>query len=208
MRVKDGQRVRSREYLVHRVRWFSLASVGIVTIIVLSACSAPKLTGQSVSRTVALKPVSTVGVNGGTLRIRQGSPTSLVVHTDKAVDRYLVVRQKGGDLQLGVPDDSDLRSYVLPPMPADSPIEFILTTDSLEMIRLGDGEVFVDGFKTHSLLLNANLGRARIANIDVDEWRCEMVGGVADVAVSGVARLSSVTNSSGSHYDESGLRDR
>ena len=58
------------------------------------------------------------------------------------------------------------------------------------------------------MLLDANLGSASIANIDVDEWRCEMVGGVADVKVSGVAGLSSSTNSSGSHYDDSELRDR
>jgi hypothetical protein len=132
----------------------------------------------------------------------------VLVRTDRAVDRYLVIRQKGGDLQLGVPDDSDIRSYVLPPMPTNAPIDFVLTTDTLGKIQLGDGEVVVDGYKTPSLLLNANLGRARVANIDVDEWRCEMVGGVADVTVSGIARLSSATNSSGSHYDDTGLRNR
>jgi hypothetical protein len=63
----------------------------------------------------------------------------------------------------------------------------------------------VDGFTTDSLLLDANSGRANIANINVDEWRCEMVGGVANVTVSGVAGLSSSTNSSASRYDDSGL---
>jgi hypothetical protein len=186
----------------------SLASLGVALLLFSSACSAPKLTGETVSKEMALKPVSTVSMNGGTLRIRQGSPTRVIVRTDKAVERYLVTRQKGGVLELGVPDDSDIRAYVLPPMPQGSPIEFILTTDSLDTIRLGDGEVFVDGLKTNSLLLDANLGRASIANIDVGEWRCEMVGGVADVTVSGVAGLKSSTNSSGSHYDDSALRNR
>jgi hypothetical protein len=107
-----------------------------------------------------------------------------------------------------VPDDSDIRSYILPPMPRGAPIEFVLTTDSLSAIHLGDGEVLVDGFRTPSLLLDANLGTATLTDLDVGEWRCEMVGGVATVTVSGVAGLSSHTNSSGSHYDDSRLRLR
>ncbi len=157
---------------------------------------------------MALNPVTKVSINDGTLRIVQGSPTRLTVRTDRAVKKYLVTRQKDGALELGVPDDSDIRSYVLPRMPKDPPIEFILTTDSLDKIHLGGGTLLVDGFKTDSLLLDANLGTATVADIDVEEWRCEMVGGVSTVTVSGVAGLSSHTNSSGSHYDDSGLRAR
>jgi hypothetical protein len=186
----------------------SAVIVGATALLLLSACASPKLSGEIVSKDVTLQAVKTVRINGGSLRIRQGSPTSLTVRTDRAVQRYVVARQKDGVLELGVPDDSDVRAYVLPAMPKNSPLEFELTTDSLGTIDLGDGTVTVDGFKARSLLLNANLGRAAISHIDVDEWRCEMVGGVAEVTVSGIARTSSHTNSSGSHYDDRGLRSR
>ena len=186
----------------------SLVALGVAALMLSSACSAPKLTGQIVSDDTALKPVTKVSINDGTLRIVQGSPTRLTVRTDRAVKKYLVTRQKDGDLELGLPDDSDVRAYIFPRMPKDAPIEFILTTDSLDTIHLGGGTLLIDGFKTDSLLLDANLGTATLANIDVDEWRCVMVGGVADVTVAGVAGLKSSTNSVGAHYDDSGLLDR
>jgi len=186
-------------------RRFLLGLAAAVVLVLTSACSTPRLTGQIVSHDVALKPVTTVSINDGALRIVQGSPTRLTVRSDKAVTKYLVTRQKDGVLELGVPDDSDIRSYVFPRMPADSPIEFTLTTDSVDTIHLGGGSLLMDGFKTDSLLLDANLGTAKVVDIDVDEWRCVMVGGVSDVTVSGVARLKSSTNSAGARYDDSGL---
>ena len=91
------------------------ASLGVVVLILTTACATPTLTGNTVTKEVALKPVTTVSINDGTLRIRQGTPTSLTVRTDKAVERYLVTRQKDGALELGVPDNSDIRSYALRP---------------------------------------------------------------------------------------------
>ena len=173
---------------------------------VLVACTAAKPTEGSVVKTIPLRPVREVRINGGILRVRQGTPGSLTVRADNSAKRYVVAKQDGDVLELGVPDDSDIRSYVLPALPPDPQIEFVLTSPSLETIRMGDGEVRVDGFTTKRLLLDANLGQAVLTGLDVDEWRCEMVGGVADVTVTGVAGFSSHTNSSGSHYDDSGLK--
>jgi len=186
-----------------------LALAALMTVLLIApGCASPKLTGETTSKTLPLKPVSTVSMNEGTLRIRQGSPTSLLVRTDKSLTRYLVVHQDDGTLELGVPDDADLRSYIFAPMPQGGRIEFVLTTDSLDTIHLGGGEVIIDGFEADSLLLDANMGKASISDIDVDEWRCVMVGGPADVTVSGLAGLKSSTNSAGGRYDDSGLVER
>jgi hypothetical protein len=188
------------------VRKVLVAALCAAIFLPTTSCGSPKLTGTSSTKTVALGPVTQVHINYGTLRIRQGTPSSLTIRADKSVMRYVVARHKGSALDLGVPDDADIRSYVLPPMPKDAPVEFVLTTDSLKAIDMGDGAVLVDGYTAPTLTLNANLGRADIAGINVNEWRCTMNGGVTDVVVSGVAKLPSSSNSSGSHYDDSGLR--
>jgi hypothetical protein len=189
-------------------RQYAFVALLLVVALATTGCSSPRLTGKTVTREVSLRPVTEVDINGGALHIRRGSPTSLVVRSDRAVARYVVARQRDGVLFLGIPDDADIRSYVYPPMPKGAPPEFELTTDSLNRIELGDGVVVANGLKTDRLLLRANLGTATLNNIDVRDFRCEMVGGVANVVVSGVADTSSHTNSSGSNYDDSRLKLR
>lgn len=183
-----------------------VGAIGAAALIGLVACSVVRPAQGDGVRTIPLRPVREVRINGGALEIRQGAQSSLTVRAGESAKRYVVAKQDGDVVELGVPDDSNIRSYMLPPVPPDARIEFVLTTPSLQTIRMGDGEVRVNGFVTDRLLLDANLGRAVVAGIDVDEWRCEMVGGVADVTVSGVAGSTSHTNSSGSRYDDSGLK--